>query len=321
MMDILQNLWCDTAGRIFLITFTSYLFAYMIYGGYMFTFLGKKGSLPFGLVDFSIADLISIFPSAIITIIDIIPKAFIQILKGLFLYLVIPLVIGLFIRSVTGFRLNQFALDPTWIGSLAVVGIVLWLTGYLLAILQPLKIHWAVPIFVETLGAILFFAAIPNSGEPAPVIPAPTNQTQQGIDNLLGIILTLEIVAIPFTFGVGIARTTIRLNFLIKINRLILRQPILRGGIRKITVPNETRRVNSFQDLWLAQKSLPVNIEPEVYEWMPGSDKEAFLLATFEKFVIIYEPGLGDEDNHIIMMNRDVILSIEFTNKAETKTH
>jgi hypothetical protein len=40
-MNILPNLWSDTAGRIFLITFASYLFGYMIYGGYIYTYFGR----------------------------------------------------------------------------------------------------------------------------------------------------------------------------------------------------------------------------------------------------------------------------------------
>jgi len=87
----------------------------------VYTFFGRKGSLPFGLADFSIADLISIFPAAIITLINIIPKAFFEFLKGISVHFVIPLIIGVAVRSVSGFRLNQFSFDANWIGSIAAV--------------------------------------------------------------------------------------------------------------------------------------------------------------------------------------------------------
>lgn len=320
-MNFLQSMWSDSAGRIFLITFTSYLFGYMVYGGYLFAFFGRKGSLPIGLADFSIADLISIFPEAIITIIDIIPKVFLEILKSFFINFAIPLIIGVVIRSSTGFRLGLLSLDVTWIGSLAIFGIILWLTSYLFSVLRAFNFGWFVFVLIEVLGAILFFSSIPNPGESIPVFPVPTTQTQQGINNLLWIILILEAVAVPYTFGVGIARTAIKSHLLIKINRLTLRQPIISNGMRKIAVPPETKSKNSLQELWLAQKNLPINIEPDAFEWLPTQERDVYLIATFEKFVVFYEHVLDGQETHTIMLNRDLILSIEFANRASsTKT-
>jgi len=95
-MSILQNLWSDTdtAGRIFLITFACYFFGYMVYGGYIYTFFNRKGSLPFGLADFSIADLISIFPTAILTLINFVPRAIRNIFKGVLIHFLVPIAVG-----------------------------------------------------------------------------------------------------------------------------------------------------------------------------------------------------------------------------------
>lgn len=319
-MIFLQDVWSDTAGRIFLITFACYLFGYMVYGGYLYAFFSRKGSLPFGLADFSIADLISIFPAAIFTIIDIVPKAFLDFLKGVFLHFGIPLVIGIGIRTATGLRLNLLGLDANWIGPLGIVGLILWLTSYLLSSLRPRKIRWFVYALFEILGAILFFASIPNQGEPLPVIPVPSTQMQQGLNDFLGIILILEAIAVPYAFGVGIARTAIKSELLIKINRLTLRQPIFADGLKKISFAHENRSKHPLHELWLAQKSLPIDIEPEVYEWSPTPEKNTYLIATFEKFVIIYEAKPEAQQNRTIMVNRDMILSIEFANTTQLET-
>lgn len=319
-MNILQNLWSDTAGRIFIISFASYLFGYMVYGGYLFAFFGKKVSLPFGLVDFSIADLISVFPAAIITIIEIIIKTFWGCLKGLIVHIVIPIFIGVAIRSVTGLRFNQFSIDPTWVGLLAFVGIVLWLSSFLISISKSNKIPRVVYILGEIIGSILFFAAVPNIGEPDPIFPMLNAQTQSGLSIILIIILTLEIIAVPYFFGVGIAITAIKSNLLIKIDRLTLRQPILKDGMRRIAILSETRSKHPLQELWLAQRNLPIDIEPDVYEWLSAPDKNTFLIATFEKFVILYMPGLKTEDSHTIIVKRDVILSMEIAHQTESKT-
>ncbi|NMC79890.1 MAG: hypothetical protein GYA59_11060, partial [Chloroflexi bacterium] len=82
-MSFLLDLWSDTAGKIFLITFVSYLAAYLVYGGYVYTFFGRNVGLPFGLADFSIADLISIFPAMVITLVHTVSRAIGEFLKGL----------------------------------------------------------------------------------------------------------------------------------------------------------------------------------------------------------------------------------------------
>jgi hypothetical protein len=320
-MIFLQDIWSDNAGRIFLITFASYLFGYLVYGGYLFAFFGRNASLPFGLADFSIADLISVFPAAIITIIDIIIKAFWRFLKGLFFHVIIPIVIGVAIRSVTGLRFNQLSIDATWVGLLAFVGIVIWLSSFSISISKSTNVPLVIFILLEIIGSIIFFAAVPNAGEPDPIFPTLTAQTQSGLSIILIIILTLEIIAVPYLFGVNVAKTAIKLNLLTKIDRLTLSQPILKDGMSKITIQSEIRNKQAFKELWLTQRNLPIDIEPNVYEWLSPSDKGTYLIATFEKFVILYMMGLKTEDSHTIVVKRDVILSLEIVHQTVSKNH
>lgn len=318
-MNIIQNLWSDTTGRIFLITFASYLFGYLVYGGYLFAFFGRNASLPFGLADFSIADLISVFPAAIITIIDIIIKAFWGFLKGLFFHIIIPIAIGVAIRSLTGLRFNQLSIDATWVGLLAFVGIVIWLSSFLISISKSTNIPLVVFIFIEIIGSIIFFAAVPNTGEPDPIFPTLTAQTQSGLSIILIIILTLEIIAVPYLFGVSVALTAIKLDLLTKIDRLTFSQPILQDGISKITIKSEIRGKQALKELWLTQRNLPIDVEPDVYEWLSPSDKSTYLIATFEKFIVLYVVGLKTEDSHTIVVKRDIILSLEIAHQKAPK--
>lgn len=330
-MNILQNLWPDTAGRIFLVTFASYLFGYMVYGGYIYTFFGRKGSLPFGLADFSITDLISIFPTAIITLINFFPKAAKEITKGFFIHLFLPAAFGIGIMIIIDharFRLSQLLLDPTLIRNLAFAGFVLWSIGYLLAIFHPIKnpkVSFVTTVLLRYIGASLFFLPILNLSVPIPVTPAPLSQTQLALNNILNslmeIFLIIDTILIAYAFGVGIALTAIKSNQLIKIDRLTLRQPILKTGIKKITVPPEIKERIPILDLWLSQKNLPIDIKPDVYEWSPTPDITPYLIATFEKFVLIFISGLVPENNSTIVISRDVIMSIEIAHKTEPKTH
>jgi hypothetical protein len=321
-MNIFQNLLSDSAGRIFLITFASYLFGYLIYGGYLFTFFGRKGSLPFGLSDFSVADLISIFPAAIITSIDFIRKAFIEIVKGAFFQFFLPGAFGLmvwyFLASI-GFRLSNFLPTPTLTGYLALTGFIIWFLGFMVSSLHPFKKSIrtiAIVIILEYLGLTFLFATIPTPGESFPIFPVPTDQTQQVLSDVLNTILILEIIVSPYIFGNAIANTAIKSNLLVKIDRLTLRQPILKEGLRKIAALSEAGMKIPIRELWMAQKNLPIDIKPDVYEWSSEPNKVLFLIATFEKFVLIYVPGLKNEDHRTIIINRDIILSMEFANKT-----
>lgn len=320
-MNILQDLWSDTAGRIFLITVVSYLFGYMIYGGYVYTFFGRRGSLPVGLADFSIADLISIFPVAIITLINIIPKAIFKILKGLFIHFGIPVIFGVVIRFVLNFQLSTILSDTVLIGYLARTGFSIWIFGYLLAIVHPKKIPLFIFFGMENLGMILFFTAISNSSVPPVNSPILSGDALQIMNAGLAILFILELIALPFAFGIGIAETAIKSNLLIKINRLILRQPILEGGMKKVKALSETKKKNSLPELWLAQRNLPIDIAPDAYEWLSTPDNCLYLIATFEKFALIFVPGITAQDNSTIIMSRDVIMSIEISHKTEPKTH
>jgi hypothetical protein len=327
-MDIIQTLWSETAGRIFLITLGCYLFGYMIYGGYVLTFFGGRGSLPFGMADFSIADLISIFPATISTIFNIIPKALFAFLEGLTIHFVIPVATALIVRYLLGFQLNQFIFDANLLGFLAILGPIFWLSGYVLIVFLrpkiPIKILF---IVMECFGAILYFATLSTTGEPPSItpisMPISINQILQIFYSVLSVVFVFEIISLPYIFGMEIAQKAIKLNLLIRIDRLTLRQPILRAGMKKVVDPSETGNKPSFRELWLAQKSLRVDMEPDAYEWLPAPDRNLYLIATFEKFVLLFAPtpGPDSEDGVTLMLNRDMILSIETEHRSQTITH
>jgi hypothetical protein len=309
-MNILQNLWSEVAGKIFLITFASYLFSYLVYGGYIFAFFRER-SLPFGLADFSIADLISIFPTAIITLINIIPKAFWDITKGIFNHLFIPLIVSLSIRLALNVLSIPIPIGQILAGYLVQAGMIIWAFGYLFPIIKkPKRLRFF--IFVEIIGAVLLIISIPGPGGTLLTVPQPFYLLQQILSILLVILSALVILALPYYFGFEIAKTAIKLNLLTKIDRLTLSRPILKKGLRKINPTSEAIKNNSFRELWFTQKNLPIDVEPDVYEWCPTPDEEFYLIATFEKFVLIFVPGINSEVGLTLIVNRDVILSMEF---------
>ncbi|NMC81077.1 MAG: hypothetical protein GYA59_17080, partial [Chloroflexi bacterium] len=131
-------------------------------------------------------------------------------------------------------------------------------------------------------------------------------------DDVLVLTLVLEsIVAIPYLFGAQITKTAIELDLLIRIERLTLRQPIFREGLRKVAGFSEAGHKTSLRRSWLVQENLPVDVAPGVYEWSLAPEKGIYLIATFEKFVLLFVRALSLEDSYTVMINRADILSME----------
>lgn len=321
-MDFLQNLWVDPTGKIFLITVGCTLFSYMIYGGYIHTFFGRRGSVPFGLADFSITDLISIFPAAIITIFSLILKAIKSTLKNFLIHFLAPIIVGTGIRSyISGSPLSPFLFDKILIEYLVQAGYVIWIFGYSLATFQSSKTPKRVFTSVEFLGIILLSVTLPSVGQSPTFTSIPLIQTSFVLDILFNILIPFTSIAGFFVFGIEVAQKAIKSNLLIRIDRLTLRQPILKEGMKKVTTSTETGNKPSFREIWLVQKNLPVDMEPDAYEWSATPDKNLYLIATFEKFVLLFAPipGPEPEDGTTIMLNRDMILSMETGTTSPSK--
>lgn len=318
-MSIIQDLWNDTAGKIFIITIASYLFGYMVYGGYLYTFFDRRGNLPFSMADFSIADLITIFPTAIITFINFIPKAIIEIIKGFLIHFLLPFGIATLVRFLLNFYIAPYIKDPVLVSYLTQAGIIIWSVGYLCAIFQPLKIPRVVFIIIEIIGAIIFFSTIPNPGEAIFSAPPTSSFPQRILSYLLSFIFSLELIALPYVFGIGIAETTIKSELLIKIDRITLSQPLFPDRIKKVVLTTEAQSKSILRELWFMQKELPVISNPDIYEWGPVPGNDLYLIATFEKYALLFVPSQNSKGSRTIMINRDIILSMELSKTKERK--
>lgn len=321
-MEFIHTLWDDVAGKIFLITFVSYLTGYLIYGGYLFSFFGKKASFPFGLFDFSITDLISIFPAGILTLVDLIIKLFPKLLKVLIFQLLIPFAVALTFSAISGLKFNRFGIDDVWIGFLASAGLAIWLGGLLFFFYRFSDTFLIVSFFLETIGLIMFFLALPNPGEPTSILLAQKFELPALFNSLLRIILLFEIAALVYIFGNSIAKTAIKLNLLVKIDRFVLNQPVLQAAmLSRAPIPSGVKVKSPINEWWLMQKQLPVNLEPELYEWRPSHNEAMYLIAAFEKFIILYSVNQEENDHRTFVINRDVLLSLEIAHQTDVKNH
>jgi len=151
-----------------------------------------------------------------------------------------------------------------------------------LPVIQPFKNSRFLFIFIEIIGAAIFFISIPDKVEAFPVLPTPSDFAQQALTFLFTFIFSLEIITLPYLFGMVIAETAIKSDLLVKIDRITLSHPVLKDGLRKITLSTEIENKITFRELSLMQKKLPIDIEPDVYEWVSTADNSLYLVATFE---------------------------------------
>ncbi len=314
-MDILRDIWSDTAGKVFLITFFSYLFGYMAYGGYISAFFNQRGSVPFGFVDFSIADLISILPITIITIISLLPKIITSTLKALSIHLLLPSMVGFIIRFAFNDPINLLLLKNPSLTIVSPLGFVLWLFGSILFFWKSKFVHSLLSIVFELVGSILVFCSIPIPGKEFPNFIEPFAQIRQTTIDILTLFIILEIIILTYILGNTIAKNAIRKNWMTHIERIVFNRPVSKDCIRNEHFIDLSPSHPASQKHWFFQKKLAVSAEPEIYEWPPSPERNFYLIATFQKFLLIYCLDKNSGKNQTITLNRENILSIELASK------
>ena len=67
LFKIVSALWSESAGRLLLISAVTYFVGFSIYSGYLSWFFGGYGSVPFGVIGFSVIDIINLVPVVFLT--------------------------------------------------------------------------------------------------------------------------------------------------------------------------------------------------------------------------------------------------------------
>jgi len=114
--------------------------------------------------------------------------------------------------------------------------------------------------------------------------------------------------------GLQIAETTIRENILSRITYLFLKQPLacLRD-FEEEQLPRGNKPV-PWPQRWFAKPSIEVNIQPDVYTYVFGPDKPAYLVDSFQSGTALYLPapaGSTKARGKLIIIAQELLYGME----------
>ncbi len=283
-VNVFRDVWADSVGKIFLLTAIGYFLGYAVYGGYFSVLCGGRRGSPFRFSDFSVADLFSILPSVINTVMDLAANAFCRVLKILACGLLL-LLVGAAIY-VSNFRIVEESLCAS---ILRWLGLFLLFAGFWLLVSKREGVRWKryLPMILMVVGIILFFLSTPKIGEPVNYPILQRGVLEQCINEITTINFFFLVIVIPYIFGMKVADTAIEFKIFPQVKKLVLKQAFSDSNVRK--APGGA----------------------SVYDLIPTDDRPYYLAMAFTTFVLIYVAGKGDEKGRSLVIERDLILGIE----------
>ena len=319
LLKTITELWQDTTGRIFILTIVPYFWGYAIYSGYFARFTGGWGSLLLNLREFSLIDLFTFFPTAILTIFNIIARTWKPILFGALMRLVIPIIVS----SLIAIKVRaEFSFQINFIDSVFLVqaSLIIWLIGLNIPFFSHSKSEWeqrliiASWLFLQILGLSLFFTLI-LSVQNIPENNLPTNpadaKTYTKLFDVLFILLSIiDGIFILILFGKEIADTAIKERALSKVIKLNLNYPI--DVLAKFSDPLEylSKQTIEKRTHWLFKPELSLSINPNIYTYSPKIP--VYLVATFHLFIAFFIYDETQDEGEMLLISNNAVLALEF---------
>lgn len=330
----ISDLWLSPTGQIFIVTVFFYVLAYLIYGGYLSKFAGGFGGIPFSLIELSVIDLITLFPTAAFTFLTILANGGKKLAKAALTNLIGPLILAAVIG--TWYKVNflkiELSVPET---SFAIIGQILWFVGFFLPILIPepkqaktRRIFMFIWLALQISGMALMAlgasittkspnatnSVVSNSGVSLSVPPNPALGNSATfnpvIEAIAFLFLFIFIPIIPVIFGSRMAEEAVREKILSKVSRAVFKQPLPGLGEMQPGKIN-FEQITTWKNHWFVRSSLPVAIEPDTYICV--AEAPLYLVASFRNVAAFYVPEKDQEqmNGRLVVVARDLIYSIE----------
>lgn len=314
--NILIQLTSDTVGRIFLVTVAAYFVAYSIYGGYLTRFTGGISGFSLSRLGLGITDIVTLFPTALFTIIDIMLRStreLLTIILQALVYFASPVLLGVFL----GILIEQFIVPPQFIIQAGVLIYIFSLYGGVFILFLRKRVLYYVIWILQLVGVILIVTS-PD--------PVQTPEILDSINTFPGSIVTallyeisiilgfIIILLVPTLIGRFTAKFALSEERLSNVESITLRQPLNSlGDYQPITSQLGTAPI-SWKDKWFTKSIVPITMTPDVYCYTFQHDKPMYFIAAFNDVTVFF---LADErkefkNGQAILISRDLIHSLEF---------
>jgi hypothetical protein len=333
-------IWTDPLGRTFLLTtFFTYV-GLSVYGGYLSRFAGGFGGLSLGHSGVEITDLITLFPTAIVTISRILydaAKAFIRPLLLNLIYFVLANLIGIVVAGVTS---SFWQISPNAANTLLEAGVIIY--GAVVFLHLPLATYkpnlanskWWLPAIYGVLTIAIFLLSLgllsfAQQGSPDRQVNQTAIELKTPISDSIFLLVErvtpillelcillytiLGLFFLPVYLGIRMAQIAVRGNVLSKVNRLILKQPLSSlDEFASDETPQSQQKV-PWKQRWFTGSALNVAVKPDVYSYVSIESKSMYLIASFAHSVALYVPSSGEvsANGRLIVIDRELIRSIE----------
>lgn len=327
--DILQwifnrisDLWQEPAGQIFITTTAAYLISYLTFSGYIARFSGGYGSISFSLVEFNVTDILTLVPTAFLTLLAVAIKGLREITASIFKNIILPI----FIVFTIMFLINSFILLPQipaqHVPLLMYSGVILWYIGVFGDLFSvDAKAFWFIIFFalkiVGTIPICLVFFQLLNHGIPTSldpyVVPPFVPPLNSILSNIFAILFVFSVFLAPHVFGHEMAQIAVKRNILSKVQKIILKQPIPDlGQVEYSKVPNNEVK-DKRKGLWISKAAFPIEIIPDIYICCPSN---LYVVASFRSNSAFYLPNSTfDKPGTLIVVANSTIYSIELESR------
>lgn len=322
--NILIQLTSDAVGRIFLVTVAAYFAAYSIYGGYLTRFMGGISGFSLSRLGLGITDIITLFPTTLFTIIDVIFRN-LRTLLGIIVQAVVYFSSPVFLGAILGIWIKQLIVLPQFIIQ---AGPLIYIFSLYSVIFIPFRrkyIPYYVIIWILQLFGVILIVASPEPIQTPEILDHINTFTENVITTLLhnfstllyeiSIILGIIIILlIPTLIGRFTAEFALSEEKLSNIDSMTLRQPLNSlGDYQPITTQSSAAPI-SWKDKWFTKSIVPITMTPDVYSYTFKHDKPMYFIAAFNDVTVFFLANEKKEfkNGQAILISRDLIHSLEF---------
>jgi hypothetical protein len=324
VLSLLQSLWADTFGKIFVLTLIAYATSYMVYSGYLSWFSGGYGGFLFSQVGFTPIDFLSLIPTIFALIIRSLWSLVRFFFRMLAYFFLIPLFIAIILTGFLGlFGVHFFAGNI----SLGLFGILIWYLCILAWIILETtgnrykKYIWYFIAF-SAFGILLWFFGSSNGSSNLIIIPfLNMHSTYSSSPNILSEILAVFFIVTalvyPFIIGSLLASLAVNGKYLSQLLKISLNRPMeIPGGIMEIKFTKFQRNRSSSK----GQKGIDKR-DNEVFSYSWATDHPAYLIGSFSKTTAFYLPPettLGEYGKMVLLTN-EIICSLEIEGRKKDR--
>jgi hypothetical protein len=282
--------------------------------------MGGTGSVSLSFTDFNPVDILTLLPVGITTLLEVfwklIRESAKEVLKIFFLWLVVPFIVVVLLRSFVLPLLLAARFESRFV---ATCSQYLWLAGVTIGLfiseIKDRRKRWlwmAVSLFLQIGGLIALVLSMPNDS----AAPTPASQMGWFMKRLFDFLMIMNLVLVVFFIfflGYRLAERSTHKRLLSCVSKIYLKQPLPDLGDIELLQEYTSRDRFEFKKLWFARKSIPIEFPPDTYVCSPLPET-MYLIAAFRKNIAFYlmNPAGPKMQGEMVLIANDLIYGIRF---------